>query len=83
MSEPFSFYLYIVKEEPKEEPKKDLKDQRPSRHDFRTMEEWHKAFKLWEIARGDYKPTKRDFKDEAELKKQIEIYNNALKNKRQ
>lgn len=88
-AQPFTFYLFVVKEETDQEKKVKVKaaelkeepneEPRPSRHDFATQAEWAKAFKLWEIARGDYKPTRRDFKDEDELKKQIEIYNMAIK----
>ena len=53
-------------------------DDRPNRNDFYTQKEFFKELKLWEIRNGLYKPTRRDFKNEEELRSQVEIYNQAI-----
>lgn len=57
-------------------------DERPDRNNYFTLKEFYKELKYWEIRQGLYKPTRRDFKDEDEYKRQLAIYTRALNNKR-
>lgn len=84
----YTFYTTFTLEEIMKEEQNELTlyykalaaapDDRPNRNDFYTQKEFFKELKYWEIRNGLHKPTRRDFKDETELRAQLEIYNQAI-----
>ena len=51
-----------------------LTKDKPHREFYNTSAEHEKALKWYEIEKGLYKPTKRDFKDEGKYNQAIELY---------